>query len=108
MANDGTRASYRIEVDKDGRQVKAEFDVSVPVGSGLLAYFALTVNGNNLVSDFLPGQTRFSGTRFTALADPSQDAEVAISISTNGGWSKGDEGTLRGSVQRDVVMFESD
>jgi hypothetical protein len=95
-------------VDKDGEQVKATFDVSVPMGSGFLAYIALSVNGNNLVGDFLPGQTRFNGTRFALLPDPTQDAPVTLSISTNQGWSASDEGTLRGSVKGDVVEFNSD
>lgn len=104
----GAAASYRIRVDKDGKEVKAAYDVSMEMGSGYLAAFALTVNGNNLVGDFLPGQTRFNGTRFTTLADPSQDAAVTFSVATNQGWSASDEGTLRGSVLRDAVYFNSD
>ena len=108
MRNEGSPARYHVRVDKDGKQVMAAFDASVPVGSGLLAYFALLVNGNNLTSDFLPGQTEYNGTRYATLADATQDAAVTLSISTNDGWSANGEGTLRGSVERDTVFFESE
>ena len=108
MRSQGSPARYHVRVDKDGKQVTAWFDASVPVGSGLLAFFALAVNGNNLTSDFLPGQTGYNGTRYTTLADATQDAAVTLSISTNEGWSASGEGTLRGSVERDTVFFQSE
>lgn len=98
---------YRIQVDKDGANVTAQFDVRVTeLGSSeLLADFHLNVEGQNLVPDFTPGQKRFNGTRNYVLKNPNQDAPVTFDIATNESWTKSDSCTLRGEKLRDQCLF---
>ena len=98
---------YQIKVEKDGTNVQASYDLSVPVGGNeLIADFQLYVDSENLIKDFTPGQSRFNGAVFHALAKPDQDAPVSFSISSNQGWTKSGSDTLRGSRRYDGVSFQ--
>jgi len=98
---------YQIKVGKDGANVQANYDLSVPVGGNeLIADFQLNVEGENLIKNVTPGQTRFNGTAFHVLAKPDQDAPVSFSISTDQGWTKSGSDTLRGSRRYDDVSFQ--
>jgi hypothetical protein len=102
--------AYKIQVDKDGANVTAQFDVRVKeMGSPeLLADFHLNVEGENLVPDFKPGQKQFNGTRNYVLKKPDKDAPVTFDISTNQGWTKSDSCTLRGEKTRDQCLFANE
>jgi len=99
--------TYRIQVDKENANVTAQFDVKVAdmASTELIADFRLNVEGQNLVSDFKPGQKEFSGRRDYILKQPNQDAPVNFSLANNQGWTKGDSDTLRGSDPRDRSLF---
>jgi len=98
---------YRIDVSKDGKNITATFDVRVTDISSteLISDFHLNVDDQNLVPEFQPGQTRFNGTRSAILKNPEQDATVSFDISSNQGFTAGDQDTLRGSKLRDSSTF---
>ena len=99
---------YKIRVSKDGANVMAEFDVRVTdmLSPELLSDFRLSVEGVNLVPDFLPGQKAFVGSRAHVLENPKQDAPVTFNVSTNVPWSADLADTLRGEKYRDDVDFD--
>jgi hypothetical protein len=106
MANGITPITYQIKFEKDHAIVKATYDVSVPITSpALIAAFQVTVDGTDLIGNFLPGQSRFNGAQFHTLANPDQDALVSFSISSNEGWSAADSDVLRGSRTFDDARF---
>ena len=106
MANGNVPISYRVRFEKDHANVKVTYDLSVPVGGpALIADFQATVDGTDLISGMLPGQTAFNGIKFHTLAKPDQDATVSFSMSSSQGWSAGDEDTLRGEKTYDEADF---
>lgn len=100
---------YRIQVFKDGKAVTANFDVRVNDMSSteLLSDFHLIVDGQNLTSEFQPGQKEYVGLRNATLKFPSKDALVTFDISTNEDWEEDGSDTLRGSKLRDDCLFEN-
>lgn len=97
---------YQIKIEKDGRNVQANYDLGVIVGGEeLIADFQLYVEGENLIKNFIAGQTRFNGSGFHVLAKPDEDAPVSYSISDNQGWSTAGDDTLRGSRRYDEASF---
>jgi hypothetical protein len=108
MAFDDTPVTYRIKFEKDHASVKVTYDLSVPIaGPALIADFQLSVDGANLISNFLPGQSRFDGAQFHTLPHPGQDATVSFSISSNEGWTASDSDVLRGSKAYDDAEFSN-
>lgn len=108
MANDDTPITYRIKFEKDHATVKASYDLRVPMGGpALIAEFQLSVEGVALISNFLPGQSRFNGAQFHKLSHPNQDATVSFSISSSEGWTASDSDVLRGSKTYDDADFSS-
>jgi hypothetical protein len=98
---------YSIRVEKDGSNVTARYDISVPMDTTeLLASFELNVEGKNLIDTFLP-QKAFNGTKFHLLADSSKDVPVTFGIATNNTWTADGEDLLRGDRRYDDVSFES-
>ena len=100
---------YRIEVYKDGREITAKFDVRVTdmASTELLSGFHLRVEDQNPVSDFIAGQKEFTGTRFSALKQPDEDAAVSFDISSNAPWTDSGSDILRGARLRDDCSFEN-
>lgn len=108
MAIDDVPVSYKIKFEKDHANVKVTYDLSVPVGGpALIADFQATVDGTNLISGFLPGQTYFNGEQFHVLANPDKDAPVSFTVSSNQGWDDGDDDVLRGEKDYDDAEFSS-
>jgi hypothetical protein len=108
MANDDTPITYRIKFEKDHASVKASYDLRVPMGGpALIAEFQLSVESVALISNFLPGQSRFNGAQFHKLSHPNQDATVSFSISSSEGWTASDSDVLRGSKTYDDAEFSS-
>ena len=108
MADDGTPITYRIKFEKDHSRVKASYDLSVPIGDpALIAAFQISVDGADLISDFLPGQSRFNGAQFHILPHPDQNATVSFSISSSQGWTASDSDVLRGSQTYDDAEFSN-
>ncbi|HKW58035.1 MAG TPA: hypothetical protein VJN42_11825 [Candidatus Acidoferrum sp.] len=106
MSNGSVPITYRIRFEKDHANVKLTYDLNVPVGGpALIADFQATVEGQNLITEMLPGQTAFNGVRFHTLAKPDEDATVSFNMSTNQGWSAGDEASLRGEKEYDEADF---
>lgn len=106
MSIDDVPISYDIKFEKDHASVKATYDLSVPVGGpALIADFQLTVEGTDLISGFMPGQTAFTGAKFYTLADPSKDAPVSFTLSSNQGWVASAEDVLRGEKDYDEAEF---
>ena len=98
--------NYKITFEKDHASVKVTYSLKVPVGGAtLIASFRLTVDGTDLISEFLPGQTEFSGVKFHNLAAPDKDATVSYEMSTSQGWSAGEDDVLRGEKTYDEVYF---
>jgi hypothetical protein len=98
--------TYRIKFEKDHANVKVTYDLSVPVGGpALIADFQLSVDGTNLISGFLPGQTAFNGVRFHILASPDKDATVSYTLSSNQGAHYGEDDVLRGAKVYDQADF---
>ena len=100
---------YRVQVFKDGKSVSARFDVRVTdiASPELLSDLRLNVDGQNLTSDFQPGQKEFIGTRDAILKSPRKDALVTFSVSSNEGWTDSKSDTLRGNHLRDDSVFEN-
>jgi hypothetical protein len=108
MANDNTAVTYYVKFEKDHARVKAIYDLSVPIGSpALIASFQISVEGADLIGNFLPGQSRFNGTEFHTLSQPDQDAPVSFSISSNEGWTASGSDVLRGSKTHDDAEFSN-
>lgn len=106
MALDDTPVTYRIKFEKDHATVKVTYDLSVPMaGPALIADFQLSVDGANLISNFLPGQSAFIGAQFHTLPHPDNDATVSFSISSSEGWTASDSDVLRGSKTYDDAEF---
>ena len=106
MPDSNIPISYRIRFEKDRSNVKVTYNLSVPVGGpALIADFQATVDGADLISEMLPGQTGFNGVKFHTLAKPEQDATVSFSMSSSQGWSAGDKDTLRGEKTYDDAEF---
>ncbi len=106
MAIDNVPVNYDIKFEKDHASVKVTYDLSVPIGGpALIANFQASVDGTDLISGFLPGQTAFNGARFHTLADPTKDAAVSFSISSNQGWAASDDDVLRGVKDYDEAEF---
>lgn len=109
MSMDHDPITYHIKFEKDHANVKVTYDLSVPVGGlTLIATFQVTVDGANLISGFLPGQTYFNGVEFHILANPDKDATVSYAMSSNQGWEDGDEDVLRGEKIYDEADFPRD
>lgn len=97
---------YRIQVLKEGEEIKATYDLSVPVGSvALIADFKLYVEGTNLIKKFLPGQMAFNGVEFYKLTNPDKDTIVSFAIASNQGWTASATEKLRGSKKYDDILF---
>ncbi|HXJ04619.1 MAG TPA: hypothetical protein VNH65_05950 [Candidatus Acidoferrum sp.] len=108
MAIDEIPIIYRLRFDKDHANVKVTYDLTVPAGGpALIADFQATVEGTDLISGFLPGQTAFKGAKFHMLADPNKSATVSFSISSNQGWTASGEDVLRGDKVFDDVEFSN-
>lgn len=106
MANGGAPISFNLRFEKDHASVKVTYDLSVPVGSpALIADFQVTVDGTDLISGFIPGQSAFNGVKFHTLAKPDQDATVSFATSSNQGFTASDEDVLRGDRTFDDVEF---
>src|SRR5260370_13178777 len=72
VANDTIPIKYLIKFEKDHTSVKASYDLSVPIGGlALIAGFQISVDGTDLISNFIPGQSRFNGAQFHTLSHPS-------------------------------------
>jgi hypothetical protein len=98
---------YSIHIEKDGSNVTARYDISVPIDTTeLLASFELSVEGKNLIDKFLP-QKAFTGTKFCLLADSAKDVPVTFGITTNGTWTADGEEILRGAKRFDDVSFSN-
>jgi hypothetical protein len=106
MSIDDMPITYHIKFEKDHANVKVTYDLSVPVGGpALIADFQLTVEGKDLISGFLPGQTAFNGVRFHILASPEKDATVSYTLSSSQGSSYGEDDVLRGNKVYDEADF---
>jgi hypothetical protein len=90
---------YTINVEKDGHDVTATYDMIVPDdGSASIASFNLKVDGKELIDQekWVPVQSRFDGTQFAKLVDTSKDVTVSFSISSNEDWTAENSDTLQG------------
>ncbi len=109
MSIDNEPITYHIRFEKDHANVKVTYNLKVPVGGpSLIADFQVTVDGTNLISGFLPGETYFNGVQFHTLANPDKDATVSYTMSSNQGWDDGDEDVLRGDKVYDDADFPRD
>jgi hypothetical protein len=106
MSIDDTPILYHIRFEKDHATVKVSYNFKVPVGGpALIADFQATVNGTNLISGFMPGQTEFDGVKYYTLASPDKDAAVSYTVSSNQGWNDADSDVLRGEKIYDDADF---
>ena len=106
MALDDVPINYRIRFEKDRSIVKVTFDLSVPAGGpALIADFQASVDGADLISGFLPGQTAYSGAKFHTRSNPAKDANVSFTISSSQGWNASDADVLRGDKDFDDADF---
>jgi hypothetical protein len=98
---------YSIRVDKDGVNVRARYDIRIPMDTTeLLASFELNVEGKNLIDTFLP-QKAFTGTKFCILTNPSADAPVTFAIDTNETWTADGSDKLLGQKKNYDVSFRT-
>ena len=108
MSDNNLPVDYRIRFEKDHSSVKVTYDLRVPLGGPtLIADFQACVEGTNLISGFLLGQTAFNGAKFHTLADPSKDATVSFSISSNQDWNASNDDVLRGDRVYDDAEFSN-
>jgi hypothetical protein len=108
MPIDDVAISYDIKFEKDHASVKVTYDLSVSVGGpALIADFQVTVDGTDLISGFLPGQTAFNGAKFHILTDPKKDTPVSFTLSSNQGWVASDDDVLRGEKDYDEAEFSN-
>ena len=106
MSIDNVPINYDIKFEKDHASVKVTYDVSVPVGGpALIADFQVTIDGNDLISGMIPGQTAFNGAKFHTLPDPTKDVDVSFTLSSNQGWVASDDDVLRGEKDYDEAEF---
>jgi hypothetical protein len=106
MPIDDVAISYDIKFEKDHASVKVTYDLSVPVGGpALIADFQVTVDGTDLISGFLPGQTAFNGAKFHILTNQNKDVSVSFTLSSNQGWVASDDDVLRGEKAYDEAGF---
>jgi hypothetical protein len=106
VANDNIPIKYLIKFEKDHTSVKVSYDLNVPVGGlALIASFQISVDGADLIGNFIPGQTRFNGAQFHRLSHPDQDATVSFSMSSSEGWTANGSDVLRGSKTYDDAEF---
>jgi|SRR5580658_2300677 hypothetical protein len=109
MSDDNLPINYKIRFEKDHVSVKVTYDLSVPIGGpALIADFQISVDGTDLISGFVPGQTAFNGAKFHTLADPTKDATVSFSISSNQDWNASDDDVLRGDKDYDDSDFSNE
>jgi hypothetical protein len=100
--------SYTIRFEKDHSSVRVTYNLSLPVGGpALIADFQISVEGTDLISGFIPGQTAFVGAKFHNLSNPNQDATVSFSISSSLGWTASDNDVLRGEQTFDDADFSN-
>ncbi|MGC1615309.1 MAG: hypothetical protein WA736_11530 [Candidatus Acidiferrum sp.] len=108
MSDDNLPINYRIRFEKDHVSVKATYDLSVPVGGPtLIADFQISIDGTDLISGFIPGQTAFNGAKFHTLVDPNKDAAVSFSMSSNQDWNASHDDVLRGDKVYDDTEFSN-
>ena len=108
MADDSMPITYAIRFEKDHANVKVTYKVSVPIGGpALIADFQVTVDGADLISGFIPGQTAFNGAKFHALGNPAKDATVSFTLSSNQGFTAADQDILRGDRTFDDAEFSN-
>ena len=106
MAIDDIPIIYKITFEKDHASVKVTYRLKVPIGGPtLIADFQLTVDGTDLISGFMAGQTEFTGIKFHNLAAADKDAAVSYTMSSSQGWNAGEEDVLRGEKTYDEVYF---
>ena len=106
MSIDEIPIEYAIKFEKDHANVKVTYSLKTPIGSlALIADFQATVDGTDLISVLLPGQSALTGIKFHTLASPYKDATVSFTMSTNQGWTDGDEDVLRGEKTFDEADF---
>jgi hypothetical protein len=106
MSIDDVSINYDIKFEKDHAGVKITYELSVPVGGpALIADFQVTIEGTDLISGFIPGQTTFNGAKFYNLPDPTKDAPVSFTLSSNQGWVADDNDVLRGEKNYDEAEF---
>jgi hypothetical protein len=106
MAIDNIPIKYEIKFEKDHASVKATYDLSVPIGgAALIADFQISVDGKDLITDFIHGQTQFTGSRFHTLSHPHRAARVSFSMSSNQGWTSSNSDVLLGEKVYDEVHF---
>lgn len=107
-AGDDIPINYSIHFEKDHATVKATYNLSLTVGGpALISDFQISVDGTDLISGFIPGQTAFVGAKFHNLSKPDQDATVSFSISSSLGWTAGDNDVLRGEKTYDDADFSN-
>jgi hypothetical protein len=100
--------NYTIRFEKDHATVKATYNLSLTVGGpALISDFQITVDGTDLISGFISGQTAFVGARFHTLSKPDRDATVSFSISSSLGWTASDNDVLRGEKTFDDADFSN-
>jgi hypothetical protein len=108
MVNNMIPITYAIKFEKDHASVKATYNLGVPVGSAaLIADFQISVDGTDLISGFVPGQTGFNGARFHILSRPDENAPVSFSMSSSQGWTAADKDVLRGEKAFDDSDFSN-
>lgn len=108
MSDGNIPIDYNVRFEKDQTIVKATYDLSVPVGGpALIADFQLSVDGTDLISGFIPGQSAFNGAKFHTLPHPEQDATVSFSMSSSQGWTASDNDVLRGDRTYDDAEFSN-
>ena len=108
MPIDDVAISYDIKFEKDHASVKVTYEISVPVGgAALIADFQVTVDGTDLISGILPGQTAFNGAKFHTLTDPNKDVSVSFTLSSNQGWVASDDDVLSGEKDYDEAEFSN-
>ena len=106
MSIDDIPITFTIKFEKDHANVKVTYNLSVPIGGlALIADFQVTVDGTDLISGFIPGESGFDGIKFHTLASPDRDAPVSFTMSTNQGWADGDDDVLRGEKTYDEADF---
>lgn len=98
---------YRIDIEKDHRQVAVHYDLGVPVGgTELIATFQVTVGGRNVIRESASGNTRFFGTVYEQVNE-NEDVQVAFDMTSNQGFEATDSDTLRGGHPFDSSNFSN-
>jgi len=69
MSIDDIPINYKMKFEKDHASVEATFDLNVPVGCpALSADFQISLDGTDLITGLIPGQSKFNGSRFHILS----------------------------------------